>query len=64
MHACKSSFLGLEWNWSTGLLMHAAAQLLKKNVYFWLGVRMTAWDVCAISVQSSQLLPRFAQILG
>jgi len=42
MHACKSSFLGLGWNWSTGLLMHEDAQLLEKNVHFLLGARLTA----------------------
>jgi len=53
MHACKLSFLGPRWNWATGLIMHAATQLLEKNAKFWLGVGLTVQEVCVISGQSS-----------
>ena len=63
MHACKSSFLGPGWNWSTRLFMHAFSQLLGRKVHSWLGAGLTTYEDCAISGQSSWLLPRFAQIL-
>jgi len=33
-NACKSTLLGLGWNWSTQVYIQEPAQLLGKNVHF------------------------------
>jgi len=48
-HACTSIFLNPGGNRSNQLQMQETARLLEKNVHFWLGARLVAWESCAIS---------------
>ena len=48
-HACKSIFLGPRGNRSNQLHMQETARLLGKNAHFWLGARLAAQGIYAIS---------------